>query len=364
MPVLTSLSGAPHCIGRRAALGGALAGLVGAALPMPAIARPMPADVAAWNAFKERFVSGGRIIDTGNANVSHSEGQGIGLLGAALTGDRASFDRIYGWTRQTLARPYDKLHAWRYQPNAPTPVGDMNNATDGDLLITLALFTAASRWDMPAYHRAAMDLSRDIAHGLVRETRVGTYLLPGMSGFTEGDTLTINPSYYIFPALRQIALETRDPVWGRVEADGLALLHTAGFGRWKLPTDWLTLSPGGEISPAQKWPARFSFDAVRVPLYCCWSGLAHDPVVDAVQAFWSSQSKYSIPAWTDVGTGEMAPYRQTAGMAAIRAYVTASRAPGDRAAATPAMSAATDYYSAALILLVQLAIATGTAQVA
>jgi len=364
MPIKPSVHVAPRLPGRRAALGGVLASLVGAALPMPAVARTMPADFAAWNAFKDRFVSGGRIVDTGNAGVSHSEGQGIGLLGAALTGDSACFERIYGWTRDTLARPFDRLHAWRYQPNAATPVGDLNNATDGDLLIALALFTAASRWDDAAYRRAAMDVSRDIAQGLVRETRVGSFLLPGMSGFADGDTLTINPSYYIFPALKRIALETRDPIWGRVQEDGLALLHTAGFGRWKLPTDWLTLNAAGQISPARKWPARFSFDAVRVPLYCCWGGLAHDPVVDAVQAFWSSQGQSSVPAWTDVGTGEMAPYRQTAGMAAIRAYVTASRRPNDRAAAIPAMSAATDYYSAALILLVQLAIGTGSAQIA
>ena len=364
MPVQTSMNVTPQRLGRRAALTGALAGLAWAAWPKPAIARAMPADVAAWNAFKERFVSGGRIIDTGNGGVSHSEGQGIGMLSAALTDDRVCFDRIYGWTRQNLARPYDKLHAWRYQPNAPTPVSDMNNATDGDLLIALALFTAASRWDVPAYRQAAMELSRDIAHGLVRETAVGTFLLPGMSGFDDGHTLTINPSYYIFPALKRIALETGDPIWGRVEADGLALLHTAGFGRWKLPTDWLALHPGGEISPARKWPARVSFDAVRVPLVCCWGGLAHDPVVDAVQSFWSSHSNAAIPAWTDVSTGEMAPYRQTAGMAAIRGYVTASRAQNERAAVVPSMSTATDYYSAALILLVQLAIATGTSQVA
>ena len=41
---------------------------------------PVDRDVLAeWQAFKTRFVSAdGRVIDTGNGNITHSEGQGYG----------------------------------------------------------------------------------------------------------------------------------------------------------------------------------------------------------------------------------------------------------------------------------------------
>jgi endoglucanase len=338
-----------------AAIGG---GLAVRALSSPAVARVLPADVEAWGAFRERFVENGRVVDTGNGGVSHSEGQGTGLLAAAHTGDRQSFETLYAWTRDTLSRPADHLHAWRYQPNASNHVDDLNNATDGDLLITLALFTAAARWNNPTYHAEAMTMARDIARVLVRQTPYATVLLPGSMGFTDGASVTVNPSYYILPAIRQISMEMPSPIWDRVWNDGLKLLRIARFGQWNLPPDWLTLAPDGKISLAEKWPTRFSFDAVRVPLYMCWGGYAYDPVVDSIEAYWTSQNRDDIPAWIDLAKPVVAPYRQTPGMTAIRQYVNAARTQSFSPKSFPPVSSASDYYSAALILLVQIAVAS------
>jgi endoglucanase len=43
-----------------------------------------------------------------------------------------------GWTERTLLRGDVALFAWRYDPRAPNPVADTNNASDGDMLIAWA----------------------------------------------------------------------------------------------------------------------------------------------------------------------------------------------------------------------------------
>ena len=121
--------------------------LLGAAvmLGMPArhgkcAVAPAQTDEEAWEAFRDRFIlSDGRVVDTSNGGVSHTEGQGWGLLFAVAWDNRHTFDRILDWTGRPLCRPGDALYAWRYMPNAAVPVPDGNNATDGDLFIAWAL---------------------------------------------------------------------------------------------------------------------------------------------------------------------------------------------------------------------------------
>ncbi len=348
--------------GRRAVLMAGLAGMgwagmaaTGPAQAKPYVARPLSSDVQAWGLFRERFLRDGRIVDDGNGSISHSEGQGVGLLAAATTGDRASFEQMLAWTRSTLARPSDSLHAWRYKPFAADHVDDLNNATDGDLMIAMALFKAARRWDMAPYHALASRMAVDIARHLVLATPSSTVLLPGNAGFAFASSVIVNPSYYIFPAIREISAHAPSPLWQQVWNDGLTLLRAARFGQWKLPPDWLSLEPNGRISLAERWPTRFSFDAVRVPLYMCWGGFAADPVVTSIHKYWASHDSSNIPAWVDLAKSDVAPYRQTLGMAAVRQYVDAAQTQSFRPEAYPSVAKATDYYSAALIMLVQLA---------
>lgn len=56
-----------------------------------------------WGYYRRHFISeDGRVIDFFQNKTSHSEGQGYGMLLAVAHKDRASFDRIYNWTRQNL----------------------------------------------------------------------------------------------------------------------------------------------------------------------------------------------------------------------------------------------------------------------
>ena len=85
-------------LGRRGLLGAAFAMAVPRSdrdSPRPPGAALTPAD---WLEFRRRFIMpDGRVIDTGNNNVSHSEGQGAALLFAAR------FDELRGTV--TASRP-------------------------------------------------------------------------------------------------------------------------------------------------------------------------------------------------------------------------------------------------------------------
>ncbi len=326
----------------------------------PARALPSPTDDRnEWEAFKLRFLDpSGRVIDTGNGGCSHTEGQGWGMLFAAAFDDPATFDLLYNWTSRHLRRGYDRLHSWRYQPNAPVPVADQNNATDGDVSIATALWRASIRWNRPDYARAASAMARDILGLLVTTAGPRTVLLPGVEGFTFRDSVTVNPSYYAFPMLAELAEAAPSPVWARVIDDGQALIEEGRFGQWHLPPDWLRVSRvDGALEPHPHWPARFSYDAIRVPLWLAWGRRADARASEAFVSFW--RSGHAAPrAWVDLDTNATAPYAAPAGMLAI-GHVAIACALSPVGAAMPGnfptVRNASDYYSAALILLSRLA---------
>src|SRR4051794_22674780 len=85
-------------INRRTVLAAPL--LSGSARVMSATASAARTD---WDSFRSRFIAAdGRVIDTGNAGVSHSEGQGWGLLFAEYFDDHSTFQRILRWTHTSL----------------------------------------------------------------------------------------------------------------------------------------------------------------------------------------------------------------------------------------------------------------------
>ena len=315
-------------------------------------------DAAAWGAFKRRFLlADGRVIDTGNGGVSHTEGQGWGLLFATAFDDMDVFDRILAWTSRTLRRPGDALHAWRYRPGA-MPVDDANNATDGDLFIALALARGAALWRRPALAQQAEAIGRSILALLVHTVHGRTLLAPGVDGFTRADGLVVNPSYYAFPALDALAELVPAPAWATLRRDGVALLAEARFGAWRLPADWVLAADDGTFRPAPGFPPRYGYDAVRVPLYLAWAGI-DSPVLPAVAAWWQQDARLGlpppawvpawVPAWIDVNNGTIAPYAAGPGMAAAAAVATGM---DDK---PPPITDTMDYYTAALCLLARVA---------
>ncbi|PZW44930.1 endoglucanase [Humitalea rosea] len=302
-----------------------------------------------WDIFKTRFLArDGRVIDTGNGGVSHSEGQGWALLLAQRAGDREAFDRILRWTRQTLRRPGDALYGWRFRPGAGV---DANSATDGDLFISAALVLAGERWGEPHLVTSGAETARDILRLLLRRAGSLTLLLPGVEGFERADRIIVNPSYYAFPAIRVLARAFPDPAWMRVAADGLTLLRAARFGRWGLPPDWLSVARAdASLALPRRWAPRFSYDAVRIPLYLTWAGLADEPARLAAAAFWGDAGNEHLPAWTDLTSDAISPYRAADGVAAVARLTLLPQV-----APIPDVAAAQDYYGAVLGLLTQCA---------
>ncbi|QXQ05068.1 endoglucanase [Sphingosinicellaceae bacterium] len=314
---------------------------------MPAAAsRLAPED---WKRFKAAFLhSDGRIVDTGNGGISHSEGQGYGMLLAETAADQEAFNSLFGWTEQVLARKDVALYSWRYVPKDAVPVADTNNATDGDILIAWALMRAYDRWHRPEYRDRAHQIRSAIRTRLVSAQDGRTLLLPALVGFTAPDRTTVNPSYYIWPALDLFArADGADGGWSALIADGERLAGEARFGPSRLPTDWVDVTSGG-VAPAAGKPPRFGFDAVRVPLYQLMGG--RRALTSDVAAYWSGFAGRGarIPAWVDVVTGEVAEYGLSEGGLAVVHRLVGAAGTG------PPPGASRDYYSDVLALLTQI----------
>ena len=106
------------------------------AVMMSLLFSPLSHADRAWESYKARFFKPeGRIVDTGNGGVSHTEGQGFAMLMAVANDDKATFDKLWQWTDRRLKNKENGLFYWRYNPAESNPVADKNNAADGDVLI-------------------------------------------------------------------------------------------------------------------------------------------------------------------------------------------------------------------------------------
>ncbi|WP_313958520.1 glycosyl hydrolase family 8 [Novosphingobium sp. 9] len=309
--------------------------------------RPFTGSLAGnwWPLYRQRFLAPeGRIVDNGNGGISHSEGQGYGMVLAALAGDRASFAKMADWADRTLLRKDMALYSWRYDPKLANPVSDPNNATDGDVLIAWALSIAAARWGNSAWRQRSAAVRADIRAKCVA-TRYGREILvPGIAGFVETNGITINPSYFIWSAMEAFAKLDGEAAWRGIINDADALLRLSRFGAHGVPTDWVLVTGRDQVAPAPDKPPRFGFDAIRVPLYATMAG--RTGLTDNIAAYWRgclAQGR-PIPAWVDVMTGEEANYAVSEGGAAIVSRLLNTAAPSQLS---------NDYFAASLQMLAQ-----------
>ncbi|WP_237154448.1 glycosyl hydrolase family 8 [Oryzibacter oryziterrae] len=267
-------------------------------LPQPQIDRSL------FDAWAKAFVdASGRVIDNGNHGISHSEGQGYGLLLAVMADDRPTFERLLHWTLANLGVRDDALFAWSYDPAAAKPVADLNDATDGDILIAWALVLAGDRWSEPDYRKTAALIARAVADKATASSPYGRLLLPGVTGFSAAerkDGPVVNLSYWVYPALPALATVAPEYDWQAIAASGLAVGRAAHFGTAGLPTDWISLATAPR--PADGFPPAFGWNALRVPLYLAWSGFATPDDLAPYARAWAK----APPSVVDV-TGKAAP---------------------------------------------------------
>jgi endoglucanase len=306
-----------------------------------------PPLLAGWASYKAAFLSpDGRIVDNSNHGVSHSESQGYGLLFAFHGGDRESFHVIWQWTQKTLQVRQDHLFAWRHIPGEG--VTDMNNASDGDMLIAWALMQAGEAWGEEQYlHEGRLILS-DLRNSAIRQWQGETILLPGVVGFEHDGVYTVNLSYWLFPAFRDFQQFDPSPVWQALEQSGRRLIGLARYGEWRLPPDWLQL--GETAQPASDHDPRYGYDAIRVPLNLVWGGVKEPALLQPFTHFYQSMSQRGerLPPWVDLTTNQLADYDAPAGIKAVYGLLDASQQKVQ-------MAKADDYYSSSLMLMVELA---------
>lgn len=236
-----------------------------------------------WSAYKAAFTTAdGRVVDNANGGISHSESQGYGMLLSYLAQDRDSFAAFWTFTKRELMVRDDGLAAWKWDPAATPHVTDPNNATDGDILLAYSLGLAGLDWDDKPYQDAARGLADAVGRTSMMSWHGQTILLPAAFGFRpedQSDGPVINLSYWIFeafPVLAKIAPETD---WLSLAKDGRRLVADAKFGDASLPTDWISLA-GEKPAPAAAFPAEFSYNSVRIPLYLLRGGSKEHALLD------------------------------------------------------------------------------------
>lgn len=303
-----------------------------------------------WGHFKARFLmADGRVIDTGNNNVSHTEGQGFGMLFALAGNDRDSFDKMWTWTDTHLKNPKNGLFYWRYNPVAPDPIEDKNDASDGDVLIAWALLKAGEKWGDPKYLKASDAITNALIKHTVIDFAGKKIMLPGASGFNLNSYVNLNPSYFVFPAWRAFAKRSHLAVWTQLINDGQSLLKKMGWGEANLPTDWVSLYADGRMEPAKQWPARMSYDAIRIPMYIGWDQ-PNSVLLEPWRTWFGRYDRLHTPAWVNVNDNQEATYNMQGGLLAIRDLTM-----GTLTSMETEVTSQDDYYSASLKLLAAMA---------
>jgi endoglucanase len=247
------------------------------ALAQVAAAQEAPVSASEWSLYKARFLDrGGRIVDNGNGGISHSEGQGYGLLLSYLAGNRADFELIWRFTSSEMLLRDDGLAVWKWDPSATPHVTDANNATDGDLLIAYSLALAGAAWGNSTYIATATRMAQALLQKAVVVQGGRTLLMPGSTGFSARDRAdgpVINPSYWIFEAFPVMNALAPSPKWQDLSDDGIELLRSLQFGSARLPAEWVSLKRVPQ--PAAGFAPEFSYNAIRIPLYVTRAGLGN-----------------------------------------------------------------------------------------
>ena len=315
------------------------------------------ANPAMWANWKIRFLTDqGRVIDTGNGMISHSEGQGYGMLLAVAANDRPSFERIWAWTRANLLVRNDELMAWRFDPDKRPGVADMNNASDGDILVAWALTEAAEFWADASYKVAGRRIAVEVARKVViYKTAHGSLILPGVTGYTAKEQQgapVLNLSYYIYPAFARLKIVAPEIDWTGMSDSGLDLLRSVKTPAG-LPPEWVEVR-GADVAPAKGFGATFGYNAIRIPLYMAWAGIGEREHYAPFSTLWGAKGRGQM-AVIDTATGTAVAPMAEEGYRSIMALTACVTAGTHFPAETMNIATNENYYPATLRAFVLIA---------
>jgi endoglucanase len=209
-----------------------------------------------------------------------SEGQAYTLLRAVWMNDQPTFDRVWAWTRDHLARTgrdAPSLMAWHWTRLNGGGVTDWNHASDADTDLALALIMAGDRWRAPTtpdtapYHDTARAVLVDLLdQAVIADGEGHRLILPGTwaDERNAGRGVILNPSYLAPAAYRLFARVTRDARWTDVATGSYIVLESVcrdGSSARPIP-DWIRWTSRAQWSPeGRDGPPRSGWDAIRVP---------------------------------------------------------------------------------------------------
>ncbi|WP_082714906.1 glycosyl hydrolase family 8 [Falsirhodobacter sp. alg1] len=303
---------------------------------------PTDGDWGAWCA--AHLQDSGRVVDGPQGHISHSEGQGYGLLLAQAHGDRAAFEAMEAWTRTHLATRQDALMSWKWAPGDDPVWVDWHNATDGDLFRAWALLRAERDSGWQGYRQKAIEIARDIAAlCLAADPRAADQplILPGAEAAGDPAKVIFNPSYVMSRALRELGEAAGEPRLLQAADHGETML--AELAATGLLPNWVDVTPEG-YEPPRDHDLKWGYDALRIPLYLCWSGrAAHPAVAVALRLMGTDPDRVTVESTPD---GRVLEANDGAGFRAIRSFASCRTVSG---------AICGDYYADSLLLMAKVA---------
>src|SRR5262249_46365417 len=141
---------------------------------------------------------------------------------------------------------------------------------------------------VPSWTETSRTMASAIGQRLVRRAENRTILLPGGKGFGAQDRPhgpIVNLSYWIFEALPVLAHLAPNAHSQAPGASGHDLVREARFGSAALPADWISLK-SAKPALATGFEPRFSYDAVRIPLYLVRAGVSDRDLLEPFVKVW------------------------------------------------------------------------------
>ncbi len=213
----------------------------------------------------------GRVVRRDQGGDTVSEGQAYAMLIALTADDQETFDRVWGWTQDNLARD-DGLFSWHWADGA---VVDESSASDAEVDMARALLLAGDAWGGD-YRDQALALGEAVLDHLTVEVPEGRLLVAGQ--WATQAPYTFNPSYVSPVATTMLGEASDDPRWQELEAGSRAAL--ASLPDDQLPPDWAQVGTDGVASatgsPDGSAPPAYSYDAARTPLRLAESCVEED----------------------------------------------------------------------------------------
>ncbi|HEX6713962.1 MAG TPA: glycosyl hydrolase family 8 [Thermoleophilaceae bacterium] len=213
--------------------------------------------------FLDRFVdSNGRVVRRDQGGDTVSEGQAYAMLLAVATNDRATFARVWNWTRRNLQRD-DLLLSWHWQRGH---VDDDSPSADADLDAAHALALAARRFKQPGYATEARRMGAAIRATETIDTPAGGVLAAGPWSTPQR---LANPSYTDPGAIKTLGKLGDGASWQRLATASKRMVGSVAHAG-SLPPDWAKVMDDGSAAPSSppgtSGAAEYSFDAARVPI--------------------------------------------------------------------------------------------------